>query len=120
MAAERDSKPPRALLDANLLIALFLRPEHPLLAAAAAGRCRAFVCPYVAGEARRMVSRAFRGRRDEFEDFLASLPAEAILDAPAEAVARWRDYLSDRADVPVLAAAIEAGLDAIVTSDRTF
>src|SRR5678810_922448 len=106
----------RALLDANLLIALFLRPDHVLWHAGERGACTFVVCPYVVAEARRMVSRAFRARLGEFDRFIDELPAEQIPDAGTEARAEWEGYLSDRADVPVLAAAIEARLDAILTS----
>jgi predicted nucleic acid-binding protein len=109
-----------ALLDANLIIALFLRPEHALLRAARAGACRLALCPYVISEARRMMRRAFPARAERFEQFLRELPALEIPDADPEAVARWEGYLSDPADVPVLAAAIAAGLDVVVTSDRDF
>src|SRR2546423_1130164 len=103
-----------ALLDANLIIALFLRADHALLRAARAGACRLALCPYVISEARRMVRRAFSARGSEFEEFLRGLPALEIPDADAETIARWEGYLSDRADVPILAAAIAAGLDAVV------
>jgi predicted nucleic acid-binding protein len=107
-------------VDANLLIALFLRPEHALLAAAGSGRCRLVVCPYVGAEARRMIGRAFPRRLAAFERFLDELPAETVPDAPPEGVEQWRGFLSDHADVPVLAAAIHAGVGVIVTSDRAF
>lgn len=110
----------RALVDANLLIAFFLRPGHPLLAAADAGRLRLVVCPYVVAEARHMVGRAFRPRAAEFDRLLAELPAEHVPDADRESVERWAGCVSDRADAPVLAAAIEAGVDVLVTSDRAF
>src|SRR5437588_12359456 len=99
----------RALLDANLVIALFLRADHALLRAARAGACRLVVCPYVLREARRMIRRAFRPRAVEFEQFLHELPAVELPDADAAEIDRWRAYLSDPADVPVLAAAIPAG-----------
>src|SRR4051794_7367924 len=109
-----------ALIDANLIIALFLRPDHALLRAIRSGACRLAVCPYVLREPRRMIRRAFPAGALEFERFIEELPVIEIPDADAAAVARWEPYLSDRADVPVLAAAISAGLDAIVTSDRAF
>jgi predicted nucleic acid-binding protein len=106
------------LVDANLLIAGFLRTGHPLLAAARRGRVELAVCPHVLREAERMVTRAFRAA--EWERFVAELPARRIPDASAAAVAHWREYVSDREDGAVLAAAIEASLDGIVTSDRVF
>jgi len=109
-----------ALIDANLIIALFLRPDHALLRAARSGGCRLAICPYVIREARRMVAGAFPARAAEFEQFIEQLPATTIVDANREEIARWEGYLSDSADVPVLAAAIAAGIDAVVTSDRAF
>src|SRR2546423_826640 len=107
----------RALIDANLIIALFLRPDHALLRAAGSGPRRPAICRSVLREARRMIRRAFPVRAAEFERFIDELPVTEIPDADAAAIARWEPYLSDQADVPVLAAAISAGLDAIVTSD---
>ncbi len=111
---------PEFLLDANLLIGAFLRGEHPVLRAAAAGRCRAAVCPYVVREARRMIRRAFPGRAADFDAWLRNEPIGWIPDAAAERAEYWSEFVSDLADGPVLAAAIEAGLTAVVTSDRTF
>jgi predicted nucleic acid-binding protein len=110
----------QALLDANLLIAMFLQPAHPLLDAARGGESDFVICPYVITEARRMVRNAFPYRLAEFDRFIRDLPARRVGDASPASLARWADFLSDPADVPVLAAAIEAGLDAVVTSDRIF
>jgi predicted nucleic acid-binding protein len=108
------------LVDANLLIAGFLRTGHPLLAAARRGRVELAVCPHVLREAQRMVTRAFPRREAEWRQYMAELPARHVADASEAAVADWREYVSDPEDGAVLAAAIEAGLDGIVTSDRTF
>ena len=80
---------PSAMPDANILIAGFLHPRasRALFDEAWAGRVALVLCPYVVREARRMISRAFRGREEAFDHFVASAPhrmahcPSALIDA---------------------------------------
>ncbi|MBI3909676.1 MAG: PIN domain-containing protein [Armatimonadetes bacterium] len=111
---------PRAFLDANLLVALVLydRGPHPLLSAALDRRYRPQWSAYVVQEARRMLRRALPGRLRELEALLRDLPHDDLPEPSAAAVQHCRGILGDDADVPVFAAAWEAGADYLVTSDR--
>lgn len=110
----------RVLVDANILIACFFRRErHAVMRLAAAGEIMPVLCPYVAREARRMVSRAFRGREAELDAVLEHLRPEWIADATPEQLAHLGRLVSDPADDPVLVAALLSGVDYLVTSDRT-
>ena len=113
---------PSVLLDANVLIGAFLRgrDSRAILEAGAAGLCRVRLCPYVVAEARRMIGKAFPQRLDAFDAFLAGWEVDAIPDASPEAADAWEGCGIDANDRPILAAAVTAGLDYFVTSDRRF
>jgi predicted nucleic acid-binding protein len=113
---------PRVMPDANILIAAFVRPRgsYALWEAARAGRVALVLCPYVVMEARRMISRAFRGREAGFDRLLAETPHEMAPDAERAEIARNAGLVSDRADIPVALAALAAGVEYLVTSDRRF
>lgn len=108
------------MLDANILIAAFVRPRgsYALLEAARAGRLKLVLCPYVVKEAWRMISRAFRGRAEGFERLLEE--TEMAPDADPAEIARNAGLVSDPADIPVALAALAAGVEYLVTSDRRF
>jgi predicted nucleic acid-binding protein len=111
---------PRVMLDANLLIGAFLAPRasRQVLEWAREGQLTLVLSPYVIGEARRMISRAFRHRLAEFDAMIASIPHELAPDPTPEAVAEHRGLVEDPADVPVALAAIAAGVDYLLSSDR--
>ena len=114
------SDPPRVMMDANLLIGAFLRPgaSRQVIEWAREGRVVLVLCPYVIGEARRMISRAFRQRLDEFDEMLASTPHEMAPDPEPDVVAEHRGLVEDPADVPVALAAIYVEVDYLLSSDR--
>src|SRR5436305_4643223 len=111
---------PRVMLDANLLIGAFLAPRasRQVMEWAREGRVRLVLSPYVIAEARRMISRAFRRRLAEFDAFIASTPHELAPDPAPEVVAEHRGLVADPADVPVALAAIQAGVDYLLSSDH--
>jgi predicted nucleic acid-binding protein len=113
-------KPPRVLLDANLLIGAFLRPgaSRQVMEWAREGRVTLVLSPYVIAEARRMISRAFRHRLAEFDDWIAATPHELARDPAPEVVAAHRGLVEDPADVPVALAAIYVEVDYLLSSDR--
>ena len=113
---------PSVMPDANILIAAFLHPRssYALFEAARAGRVTLALCPYVIKEARRMISRAFPRRLEEFDRFLAETPHVMLPDAAPDEIARNAGLVSDPADIPVALAALAAGVQYLVTSDRRF
>jgi predicted nucleic acid-binding protein len=107
------------MIDANLIIAMFVRRgDHPLMRWSAGRKIRPVLCAYMLDEARRMVSRAFRARAAELPALLDALQAEALPEPSPEDRARYGFLVSDPADHPVVAAALLAGVDFLVTSDR--
>src|SRR5207247_8938829 len=114
------SEPPRVMLDANLLIGAFLRPgaSRQVMEWAREGRVALVLSPYVIAEARRMISRAFRHRLAEFDDWIASTPHELAPDPAPEVVAEHRGLVEDPADVPVALAAIYVEVDYLLSSDH--
>jgi predicted nucleic acid-binding protein len=108
--------------DANILIAAFLYPRssYALFEEARAGGLALVLCPYVVKEARRMISRAFRGREEAFDRLLAGTPHEMAPDADPAEIKRNAGLVSDPADIPVALAALGAGVHYLITSDRRF
>jgi len=111
----------RLFLDANVLfLAGYSRtsPVHDLLALARAGLCDLAASGYAVEEARRNLAakgpEAGLGTLDvALRGILLVAEARGTALAAAEAVG-----LSDAADVPILAAAIQCGADILVTGDR--
>jgi len=114
------NRPPRVMMDANLLIGAFLAPRasRQVMEWAREGRVELVLCPYVIAEARRMISRAFRQRLAEFDAVIAATPHELAPGPAPEAVAEHRGLVDDPADVPVVLAAIDARVDYLLSSDH--
>lgn len=114
------NRPPRVMMDANLLIGAFLAPRasRQVVEWAREGRVVLVLSPYVIAEARRMISRAFRHRLAEFDALIAATPHELAPDPAPEVVAEHRALVEDPADVPVALAAIDAEVDYLLSSDR--
>jgi predicted nucleic acid-binding protein len=112
-------RPPRVMPDANILVALFVRKgDHALARLAGEGRIRTVLCGYMVEEARRMLRRAFPRRIQELEPLLEALAAERVPAPSEETLARYPPLVRDPADHPVLVAALESGVEYLVTSDR--
>jgi predicted nucleic acid-binding protein len=111
----------RLFLDANILFLAgysSTSPVHDLVALARAGRCELVVSSYAVEEARRNL--AAKGPADSLQAFNAVL-ADVTLVAEARAPAlesAAAAALTDPADVPILAAAIQSSADVLVTGDR--
>ncbi len=117
---DAESQLPRVMLDANLLIGAFLAPRasRQVMDWAREGRVGLVLSPYIIGEARRMISRAFRHRLQEFDDLIAATPHELAPDPSPEVVAAHRGLVEDPADVPVALAAIYENVDYLLSSDH--
>jgi uncharacterized protein len=111
----------RLFLDANILFVAgysSASPVHDLLALARAGHCELLTSSYAVEEARRNL--AAKGPADSLQAFNAVL-ADVTLVAEARSPALETAAgaaLTDPADVPILAAAIQSGADILVTGDR--
>lgn len=111
----------RLFLDANVLfLAGYSRtsPVHDLIELARAGRCELVASGYTFEEARRNL--AVKGPNGAVEALNATLAdVTTVAEARSAASNLAADAeLSDPADVPVLAAAIQCRADVLVTGDR--
>ena len=111
----------RLFLDANILfLAGYSRtsPVHDLLALGRAGACELVASGYAVEEARRnLAAKAPVGAVESLGAALADVTSVAEARAPALEVAATA-VLTDPADVPILAAAIQCRADVLVTGDR--
>jgi predicted nucleic acid-binding protein len=111
----------RLFLDANILfLAGYSRtsPVHDLLALGRAGACELVASGYAVEEARRnLAAKAPAGAVESLSAALADVTSVAEARAPALEVAATA-LLTDPADVPILAAAIQCRADVLVTGDR--
>ena len=111
----------RLFLDANILfLAGYSRtsPVHDLLALGRAGACELVASGYAVEEARRnLAAKAPAGAVESLSAALADVTSVAEARAPALEVAATA-ALTDPADVPILAAAIQCRADVLVTGDR--
>lgn len=111
----------RLFLDANIL---FLAgdssgsPVHLLLALSEAGLCKIVVSGYAVEEARRNL--ATKGPRTGLGALDAALHGMVLVAEARGAALEAAEAvgLSDAADVPILAAAIQCEADILVTGDR--
>lgn len=111
----------RLFLDANVLfLAGYSRtsPVHDLLALGRAGACELVASGYAVEEARRnLAAKAPPGAAEALSAALADVTSVAEARAAALEVAAAA-ALTDPADVPILAAAIQCRADVLVTGDR--
>jgi predicted nucleic acid-binding protein len=110
------------LLDTNVLISAmrFAGPPRGLLEAAVAGEVRLLEPDYVLREVRRVLLTKFLLAPHDVEAAIAGLPAQVIPNPPVALVMRAETLINDRADAPVLAAAWQSKVQAIVTGDLHF
>lgn len=110
----------RVFLDANILVAGSVWPRWPyeVLQHALKGDYRLVLNAYVIEEARRTLTARFQHEIGRFDAFLATCNYEKADIPTAEAVAAHSGLVRDIADVPVALAAIEAGVDCLVSEDK--
>lgn len=110
----------RVFVDANILVSGTVWPRWPyeVLQHALRDDFMLVVSPYVLSEARRTLAARFPERMDRFEAFLATSNYEVANTPTADAVTAHASLVRDIADVPVALAAIEAGVDYLVSEDK--
>ena len=111
----------RLYLDANILfIAGYsaTSPVHDLLALAKVGDCELLSSKYALEEARRNLAlKGLEGSLARFDDANAEIICVQEASGSALELAKSVNR-SDAPDIPILAAALQCGADALVTSDR--
>ncbi len=110
----------RVFVDANILVAGSVWPRWPyeVLQHALKNDYRLILNAYVIAEAQRALAGWFPQEMHRFEAFLQTCNYEETHMASAEAVAAHAHLVRDIADVPVALAAIEAGVDCLVSEDK--
>jgi predicted nucleic acid-binding protein len=109
----------RIFLDANILFSAAHSPEggaRELFRLAAAGRCALFSSPHAMLEARRNLAVKSETGSSHLEGLVVSV--RLVPDAGPKLVSRARSFGLPENDGPILAAAIAAGVDLLVTGDR--
>ncbi|MGH7117780.1 MAG: PIN domain-containing protein [Gemmataceae bacterium] len=111
----------RLFLDANILFLAgysAASPVHDLLALAASGDCELLSSEYAFEEARRNLAlKSPDGSMQQFEAATATIIR--VQEARGVALEQAQSAkLSDVSDIPILAAALQCGADALVTGDR--
>ena len=109
----------RIFLDANILFSAAHGTESPMRAffhLAEAGICKLLASPFALDEARRNIARKHPAKTPDLEQLIAQIAV--CREAGAEEV-RWARStgLPDK-DAPILAAAVQAKADILVTGDR--
>ena len=113
-------KPLRVMADANILVAgiLFPRWFHEFLRHALKGDFQLVLSPQVIREARTRMARGTVAQQQALEQFLADCDYEEVPDPSPEEVKRNLHLVRDPKDVPIAPAAINAGVDYLVTNDK--
>jgi predicted nucleic acid-binding protein len=111
----------RLFLDANILFLAGYSPSspvHDLLALAAQGDCELLSSEYAFEEARRNLAlKSPAGSVERLE--LMTVAVIRVQEASGVALKKAQEVqLSDPADIPILAAALQCGADVLVTGDR--
>jgi putative PIN family toxin of toxin-antitoxin system len=111
---------PRVFLDANILIRGVTFPRFPyeVLQHTARKEIVAIVCPLVLDSVRLYVRERFPDYQGALEVLLELLDLELAPDPPLEAVAAHAGLVRDPKDIPVALAAIAAGAEYLVSTDR--
>lgn len=110
----------RVFVDANILVAGNVWPRWPyeVLQHALKGDYQLVLNSYVIEEARRALIARFPKEINRFDAFLTTCDYEAAAIPTAEAVHANAALVRDITDVPVALAAIEAGVDCLVSEDK--
>lgn len=109
------------MLDATVLIAGSGWPRWPreVLLAGPRRRYQLVLSSYVIRQAHRNLSRRFAAEHlDRFEQFLSQAGFELVPDPSLEEVARHKGLVRNESDIPIALAAINAGVDYLVSEDK--
>ncbi len=120
--AELPYRPLRVMVDATVLIAGSAFPRWPfeVLQHALRGDFRLILCPLVIAQARRHLQKDFPAFVEQFDVFLADVEYEEVPDPPLDDVLQNRHLVRDADDIPIALAAINAGVDYLISEDKDF
>ena len=117
---EISKEPLRVMVDANILIAGSAWPRWPyeVLQHAWAGDFELVLCPLIIDSARHRLGEDFQDHLSRFDEFLATCDYEEVANPPREQVRRNQDLVRAPADVPIALAAMNAGVNYLVSEDK--
>ena len=113
----------RVMVDATILIAGSGWPRWPreVLLAGLRGEFHLVLCPYVIRQVHRKLRQRFPPEcLERFEEFLSEKAYELVPDPTPEHVSENKDLVRDGSDIPIALAAINAGVDYLVSEDKDF
>ena len=116
------SRDTRVMVDATVLIAGSGWPRWPreVLLAGLRGEFQLALSPYVIRQAHRNLRQRFPQHLERFESFLSQASFELVPDPAPDQVADNRGLVRDESDIPIALAAINAGVDYLVSEDKDF
>jgi len=123
MARPSGKRPPRVMLDANVLVAgsAFPRWAYEILGHALNDDFQVVLCPLVIDQARRHLTRNFPASAiNRFEKFLYDVDYEEVENPNLKEITKNKDLIRDLDDVPIALAAIKAKVDYLVSEDKDF
>lgn len=116
------AQPPRVFVDTNILFSAlcFDGPPRRLLELADKGVMRLVVADYVLTELAHVIAKKMPSRRSDLEAVLRALEYETVSLPSKAMVFRFRKYVTHDEDAPVLASAVLADADYVVSGDEQF
>lgn len=110
----------RVMVDANVLVAGSVWPRwlYAILQHGLRGDFSLVLSQYVIDQAYRTLQKRFPIHNEKFERFLASAKYELVAPPAKEQVLAHRDLVRDVTDIPVALAAINPGVDYLVSEDK--
>jgi predicted nucleic acid-binding protein len=117
---DKPEKPLRVMADANVLIAgiLFPRWFHEFLRHALKGDFKLVLSAQSIREARERMAQSTSVQQQALEQFLVDCDYEAVPDPSREQVQENAGLVRDPKDIPIALAAINVGVDYLVTNDK--
>ncbi len=115
-----DPPKPRALTDANVLLAgnAFPRWPHEVLQHAVDGDYQLVLCPLVIKQAREHMRERFPQHLPRLEKFLREAEYELVPDPSQDEIDANQNLVRDLSDVSIALAAITAKVDYLVSEDK--
>lgn len=110
------------MLDTTVLLSGIIWPRFPyeVLQHALSADFQAVLSPFLIRQARRKFAEKFPAHVSAFEEFLEDLAFEEVPDPSSHEVRENADLMRDITDIPVALAAINAGVDYLVSEDKDF
>lgn len=110
------------MVDTTALIGGTVWPRFPyeVLQHALQGDFTLVLSPYAIAQARRVLNSRFPAYLQDFEDFLLLIPYEEAEDPKPGDVSVNLNLMRDQTDIPLALAALNAGVDYLVSDDKDF